>query len=60
MLHVRIYACDACGLVCDRDDNAALNLAVGCAYGKGTRIGALLSVEPWRRLDVVACIPCST
>ncbi|WP_307865440.1 IS607 family element RNA-guided endonuclease TnpB [Streptomyces montanisoli] len=26
-LHVRTYECDACGLVIDRDDNAALNLA---------------------------------
>jgi putative transposase len=26
-LHVRTYQCDACGLVIDRDDNAALNLA---------------------------------
>ncbi|MGW1538732.1 RNA-guided endonuclease TnpB family protein [Streptomyces sp. NPDC002309] len=26
-LHVRTYTCDACGLVIDRDDNAALNLA---------------------------------
>ncbi|MEV6590263.1 IS607 family element RNA-guided endonuclease TnpB [Streptomyces acidicola] len=26
-LHVRTYQCDVCGLVCDRDDNAALNLA---------------------------------
>ncbi|WP_020116072.1 IS607 family element RNA-guided endonuclease TnpB [Streptomyces canus] len=26
-LHIRIYECDACHLVIDRDDNAALNLA---------------------------------
>ncbi|MFE9882672.1 zinc ribbon domain-containing protein, partial [Streptomyces sp. NPDC005784] len=26
-LHVRTYECDACGLVIDRDDNAARNLA---------------------------------
>ncbi|MET7778245.1 IS607 family element RNA-guided endonuclease TnpB [Streptomyces mirabilis] len=26
-LHIRTYACDACGLVLDRDANAALNLA---------------------------------
>ncbi|MFF3984676.1 IS607 family element RNA-guided endonuclease TnpB [Streptomyces sp. 900105755] len=26
-LHIRTYECDACGLVIDRDDNAALNLA---------------------------------
>ncbi|MFC5905179.1 hypothetical protein [Streptomyces zhihengii] len=26
-LLVRTYACDACGLVIDRDDSAALNLA---------------------------------
>ncbi|MFG2296299.1 IS607 family element RNA-guided endonuclease TnpB [Streptomyces sp. NPDC048603] len=37
-LHVRTYACDACGLVIDRDDNAALNLAVltaACTTGTG-------------------------
>ncbi|MET8807097.1 IS607 family element RNA-guided endonuclease TnpB [Streptomyces sp. NPDC004546] len=26
-LHIRTYECDSCGLVLDRDDNAALNLA---------------------------------
>ncbi len=30
-LHVRTYECDACGLVLDRDDNAALNLAAFAA-----------------------------
>ncbi|MEH0630349.1 RNA-guided endonuclease TnpB family protein [Streptomyces stelliscabiei] len=37
-LHVRTYACDACGLVIDRDDNAALNLAAlvaACVTGTG-------------------------
>ncbi|MGW0817655.1 IS607 family element RNA-guided endonuclease TnpB [Streptomyces viridiviolaceus] len=37
-LHVRTYACDACGLVIDRDDNAALNLAAlaaACTTGTG-------------------------
>ncbi|MGW6749075.1 zinc ribbon domain-containing protein, partial [Streptomyces sp. NPDC055006] len=26
-LHVRVFSCDACGLVIDRDENAARNLA---------------------------------
>ncbi|MZE70077.1 IS607 family element RNA-guided endonuclease TnpB [Streptomyces sp. SID5789] len=37
-LHVRTYECDACGLVIDRDDNAALNLAAlaaACTTGTG-------------------------
>ncbi|MEH0544819.1 zinc ribbon domain-containing protein [Streptomyces sp. B21-105] len=37
-LHVRTYECDACGLVLDRDDNAALNLAAlaaACVTGTG-------------------------
>ncbi|MEH0424265.1 IS607 family element RNA-guided endonuclease TnpB [Streptomyces sp. B21-083] len=37
-LHVRTYECDACGLVIDRDDNAALNLAAlaaACVTGTG-------------------------
>jgi putative transposase len=37
-LHVRTYECDACGLVIDRDDNAALNLAAlaaACMTGTG-------------------------
>ena len=37
-LHVRTYACDACGLVIDRDENAALNLAAlaaACMTGTG-------------------------
>lgn len=37
-LHVRTYECDACGLVIDRDDNAALNLAAlaaACVTGPG-------------------------
>ena len=37
-LHVRTYECDACGLVLDRDDNAALNLAAlaaACKTGTG-------------------------
>ncbi|OQR61258.1 transposase [Streptomyces maremycinicus] len=37
-LHIRIYACDACHLVIDRDDNAALNLAAlatACTTGTG-------------------------
>ncbi|NML50013.1 IS200/IS605 family element transposase accessory protein TnpB [Streptomyces sp. R302] len=37
-LHVRTYECGACGLVIDRDDNAALNLAAlaaACVTGTG-------------------------
>ncbi|MFF0736834.1 IS607 family element RNA-guided endonuclease TnpB [Streptomyces chartreusis] len=37
-LHVRTYECDACGLVIDRDDNAARNLAAlaaTCMTGTG-------------------------
>jgi putative transposase len=37
-LHVRTYECDVCGLVIDRDDNAALNLAAlaaACTTGTG-------------------------
>ncbi|MFF3469237.1 IS607 family element RNA-guided endonuclease TnpB [Streptomyces sp. NPDC002619] len=37
-LHVRTYECDACGLVLDRDDNAARNLAAlaaACTTGTG-------------------------
>lgn len=32
-LHVRVCDCDACGLVIDRDENAARNLAVLAAAG---------------------------
>ncbi|MZE79958.1 IS607 family element RNA-guided endonuclease TnpB [Streptomyces xinghaiensis] len=38
-LHVRTYACDACGLVIDRDDNAALNLAALAAAARTTGTG---------------------
>ncbi len=37
-LHVRAFTCDACGLVLDRDDNAARNLAAlaaDCTAGTG-------------------------
>jgi len=37
-LHVRTYECDTCGLVIDRDDNSALNLAAlaaACSTGTG-------------------------
>ncbi|MGW5672930.1 zinc ribbon domain-containing protein [Micromonospora sp. NPDC003776] len=35
-LHVRTYHCDACGLVLDRDENAARNLAaLAAATGTG-------------------------
>ncbi|MCT9079293.1 IS607 family element RNA-guided endonuclease TnpB [Streptomyces fulvoviolaceus] len=37
-LHVRVFTCDACGLVLDRDENAARNLvalAAACTTGTG-------------------------
>jgi putative transposase len=37
-LHIRVYACDVCGLILDRDANAALNLAAlaaACSTGTG-------------------------
>ncbi|MGW3917565.1 zinc ribbon domain-containing protein [Streptomyces sp. NPDC005070] len=38
-LHVRTYECDACGLVIDRDDNAARNLAaLAAASSTGTGV----------------------
>jgi putative transposase len=37
-LHVRTYTCDACGLVIDRDDNAALNLAALAAAATGAGV----------------------
>ncbi|MDT0467101.1 MULTISPECIES: IS607 family element RNA-guided endonuclease TnpB [Streptomyces] len=38
-LHVRTYECDVCGLVLDRDDNAALNLAaLAAASTTGTGV----------------------
>ncbi|WP_369243693.1 IS607 family element RNA-guided endonuclease TnpB [Streptomyces sp. R41] len=46
-LHVRVFSCDACGLVIDRDENAARNLAdlasagmtgTGVAGDLGTRV----------------------
>ena len=56
-LHVRIYACDACSLVIDRDANAAHNLAALAAIAAtGTGVAADLDtpkcrspVEPTRR-----------
>lgn len=40
-LHVRTYECDACHLVIDRDDNAALNLAaLAAAAVTGTGVAA--------------------
>ncbi|MFD6361952.1 RNA-guided endonuclease TnpB family protein [Streptomyces roseolus] len=38
-LHVRTYECDACGLVIDRDDNAALNLVALAAAARTTGTG---------------------
>ncbi|MGW0942398.1 RNA-guided endonuclease InsQ/TnpB family protein [Streptomyces sp. NPDC002623] len=38
-LHVRTFECDACGLVIDRDDNAARNLvALAAAAATGTGV----------------------
>ncbi|MEV6700364.1 IS607 family element RNA-guided endonuclease TnpB [Streptomyces sp. NPDC051453] len=37
-LHIRTYECDACGLVLDRDDNAARNLAALAAAATGTGV----------------------
>jgi putative transposase len=38
-LHVRVFACDACGLVIDRDENAARNLAaLAAAVTTGTGV----------------------
>jgi putative transposase len=37
-LHVRTYRCDACGLVLDRDENAARNLAALAAAATGTGV----------------------
>ncbi|MDQ0934522.1 IS607 family element RNA-guided endonuclease TnpB [Streptomyces turgidiscabies] len=37
-LSVRVFACDHCGLVLDRDDNAALNLAALAARTTGTGV----------------------
>ncbi|WP_371581324.1 IS607 family element RNA-guided endonuclease TnpB [Streptomyces sp. NBC_01314] len=46
-LHVRTYACDACGLVLDRDDNAALNLAaLAAACTTGTRVAGDQDTAP--------------
>ncbi|MET7764073.1 IS607 family element RNA-guided endonuclease TnpB, partial [Streptomyces sp. NPDC005393] len=46
-LHVRIYECDACGLVIDRDDNAALNLAaLAAAAATGTGVAGDQDTAP--------------
>jgi putative transposase len=37
-LHVRTYQCDVCGLVLDRDENAARNLAALAAAATGTGV----------------------
>ncbi|MEU6652859.1 IS607 family element RNA-guided endonuclease TnpB [Streptomyces sp. NPDC046900] len=37
-LHVRTYRCDVCGLVLDRDENAARNLAALAAAATGTGV----------------------
>ncbi|MGX1549102.1 IS607 family element RNA-guided endonuclease TnpB [Streptomyces adustus] len=46
-LHVRTYACDACGLVLDRDNNAALNLAaLAAACMTGTKVAGDQDTAP--------------
>ncbi|MEU0075826.1 IS607 family element RNA-guided endonuclease TnpB [Streptomyces sp. NPDC006332] len=46
-LHVRTYECDACGLVVDRDDNAALNLAaLAAAAVTGTGVAGDQDTAP--------------
>lgn len=46
-LHVRTYRCDACGLVIDRDDNAALNLAaLAAAATTGTGVAGDQDTAP--------------
>ncbi|MFF6995181.1 IS607 family element RNA-guided endonuclease TnpB [Streptomyces sp. NPDC008313] len=46
-LHIRTYACDACHLVIDRDDNAARNLAaLAAAAGTGTGVAGDQDTAP--------------
>ncbi|KND31428.1 IS607 family element RNA-guided endonuclease TnpB [Streptomyces acidiscabies] len=46
-LHMRTYTCDACGLVIDRDDNAALNLAaLAAARTTGTGVAGDQDTAP--------------
>ncbi|MHB9858127.1 IS607 family element RNA-guided endonuclease TnpB [Streptomyces sp. YIM S03343] len=46
-LHVRTYHCDTCGLVIDRDDNAALNLAaLAAAATTGTGVAGDQDTAP--------------
>ncbi|MEV6109028.1 IS607 family element RNA-guided endonuclease TnpB [Streptomyces sp. NPDC051940] len=46
-LHIRTYTCDACGLVIDRDDNAALNLAaLAAAAATGTGVAGDQDTAP--------------
>ncbi|MFE2736564.1 IS607 family element RNA-guided endonuclease TnpB [Streptomyces sp. NPDC059349] len=46
-LHVRTYICDACGLVIDRDENAALNLAaLAAAAVTGTGVAGDQDTAP--------------
>ncbi|KUN29419.1 transposase [Streptomyces antibioticus] len=46
-LHVRTYQCDACDLVIDRDDNAALNLAaLAAAAVTGTGVAGDRDIAP--------------
>ena len=46
-LHIRTYQCDVCGLVIDRDDNAALNLAaLAAAVPTGTGVAGDQDTAP--------------
>ncbi|WP_344385971.1 zinc ribbon domain-containing protein, partial [Streptomyces aureus] len=46
-LHLRTYHCDACGLVIDRDENAALNLAaLAAAAVTGTGVAGDQDTAP--------------
>ncbi|MGW3336974.1 IS607 family element RNA-guided endonuclease TnpB [Streptomyces sp. NPDC001009] len=46
-LHVRTFECEACGLVIDRDDNAALNLvALAAAAAPGTGVAGDQDIAP--------------
>jgi putative transposase len=46
-LHMRTYQCDACSLVIDRDDNAALNLAaLAAAAPTGTGVAGDQDTAP--------------
>jgi putative transposase len=58
-LSERVYVCQACGLVCDRDVNAALNL-LPQALGEVTAVDSTVSPGPQTGSEVeAATIPCA-